>query len=128
MSDPTPFSHNSRSRCSYKSSAVQAGHSLLTYTPYTDPYPLHVCPVQNAFVSVKRGKKEVVFEGKLSSLRRIKDLVEEVPAGLECGVACDDFTDWSEGDSIQCYQVVTKSRRLEDAKATTAVDVEALNA
>lgn len=69
-----------------------------------------------------------MYEGKLSSLRRNKDLVEEVPAGLECGVGCDDFTDWNEGDVIECYQLVTKSRKLEDAKATTAVDVDKLNA
>jgi translation initiation factor IF-2 len=55
-------------------------------------------------VSVKRGKK-VVHEGKLSSLRRVKDLVEEVKEGLECGVGVDGFLDWSVGDVMECYQV-----------------------
>lgn len=55
-------------------------------------------------VCVRRGKS-VVFEGKLTSLRRIKDLVDEVKEGLECGVGCGDFLDWAVGDSLECYQV-----------------------
>ncbi|EFJ46366.1 hypothetical protein VOLCADRAFT_93234 [Volvox carteri f. nagariensis] len=70
--------------------------------------------------------KTVVYEGKLSSLRRVKDIVEEVSAGLECGVGCDGFAEWAEGDVLECYLLVTKSRRLEDARATTAVDVASL--
>ncbi|GLC47031.1 hypothetical protein PLESTB_001437200 [Pleodorina starrii] len=77
------------------------------------------------YVTVKRGKT-VVYEGKLSSLRRVKDIVEEVSAGLECGVACEGFTEWAEGDVLECYLLVTKSRRLEEARATTAVDVASL--
>ena len=68
----------------------------------------------------------VVYEGKLSSLRRVKDIVEEVSAGLECGAGCDGFTEWAEGDNLECYLLVTKSRRLEEARATTAVDVSTL--
>jgi translation initiation factor IF-2 len=67
-----------------------------------------------------------MYDGKLSSLRRIKDLVEEVSSGLECGVGCDGFTDWVEGDLLECYLLVSKSRRLEEARATTAVDVATL--
>lgn len=52
--------------------------------------------------------------------------MEEVAAGLECGLGCDGWTDWAEGDTIECYLMVTKSRRLEEAKATTAVDVSTL--
>jgi translation initiation factor IF-2 len=45
---------------------------------------------------------------------------------LECGVGSDDYSSWQEGDVINCYMVVTKSQRLEEAKAATAVDVAAL--
>jgi translation initiation factor IF-2 len=41
-------------------------------------------------------------------------------------VAAENFTSWQEGDHINCYMLVTKSQRLEDAKATTAVDLAAL--
>ncbi len=69
----------------------------------------------------------MVYDGKLSSLRRVKDVVDEVSAGLECGLACDAFTNWEEGDSVECYLLVTKSRRLEEARAATAVDLSTLS-
>lgn len=53
-------------------------------------------------------------------------LAVQVSEGLECGLGCEDFLDWSEGDVLECYQLVTKNRRLEEAKATTAVDVNTL--
>jgi translation initiation factor IF-2 len=59
---------------------------------------------KNAMVTVKRGKA-TVFEGKLSSLRRVKDLVEEVKEGFECGVGCDDFLEWAVGDTLECFTV-----------------------
>lgn len=83
--------------------------------------------MKNGFIQVKRSKK-VMYEGKLSSLRRVKDNVETVEAGLDCGVGAEGFTDWEEGDIIECFQVVTKSQRLEEARATTAVDLETLTA
>jgi translation initiation factor IF-2 len=42
---------------------------------------------------------------QISSLRRVKDNVEEVNEGLECGVGCEGFLEWQEKDSIECYQV-----------------------
>jgi translation initiation factor IF-2 len=74
---------------------------------------------------VRRGK-EVVYSGKLDSLRRVKDNVDEVAEGLECGLGCGDFTSWQEGDVIDCFRLVTKAQRLEEAKAATAVDVSTL--
>ncbi|GFR51954.1 hypothetical protein Agub_g14476 [Astrephomene gubernaculifera] len=80
---------------------------------------------KGAYVTVRRGKA-VVYDGKLSSLRRVKDAVDEVGSGLECGLGCDGFWEWAEGDVLECYQLLTKSRRLEEARATTAVDVATL--
>jgi hypothetical protein len=31
--------------------------------------------------------------------------VDEVPAGLECGLGVDDFASWQEGDAIDCFMV-----------------------
>jgi len=81
--------------------------------------------VKGSMVIVRRGKV-VVHEGKMISLRRLKDIVEEVSEGFECGIGCEDFPDWQPGDTIECYKLVTKNRRLEDARATTAVDVSTL--
>ena len=52
----------------------------------------------------------------------------QVGEGVECGLGCDDFLDWAEGDKLDVYLLVSKARRLEEAKATTAVDVASLTA
>ncbi len=57
-------------------------------------------------IAVKRGK-EVVFEGRLDSLRRMKDIVKELGSGYECGVG-SEFSGWKEGDKVEAYDLVTK--------------------
>jgi translation initiation factor IF-2 len=47
----------------------------------------------------------VVFEGKISSLRRFKDDVSEVKAGFECGIAFERFNDIKLGDVIEVFTV-----------------------
>ncbi len=46
---------------------------------------------------------QVVGEGKLSSLRRVRDDVREVPAGTECGLTVEGFDDFAEGDIVEAY-------------------------
>ena len=45
----------------------------------------------------------VVFEGKLSSLRRFKDDVREVNQGYECGISLENFSDIKENDVVECF-------------------------
>ena len=45
----------------------------------------------------------VMFDGKLSSLRRFKDDVKEVAAGFECGVGLENYNDIKENDEIECF-------------------------
>lgn len=45
----------------------------------------------------------VVYEGKLSSLKRFKDDVREVQAGYECGLTIENFNDIKEGDIIENF-------------------------
>jgi translation initiation factor IF-2 len=47
----------------------------------------------------------VVFEGKISSLRRFKDDVSEVKAGFECGIALERYNDIKAGDVIEVFTV-----------------------
>ncbi len=47
--------------------------------------------------------KEIVYTGKIASLRRGKDDVREVASGYECGIVLDDFTEFEEGDVIEAY-------------------------
>jgi translation initiation factor IF-2 len=74
---------------------------------------------KGCFLVVKRGKK-VVFEGPLTSLRRVKDDVKEVSHGLECGIRVDGFTGWREGDAVTAFAVAEKRRTLEEAAEASA--------
>jgi translation initiation factor IF-2 len=47
----------------------------------------------------------VVWRGKLASLRRFKDDVSEVKAGMECGIGLDRFNDIKVGDVIEIFTV-----------------------
>lgn len=67
--------------------------------------------VRNCKVRVRRNG-EIIHQGILDSLRRMKDDVKEVNAGYECGISFDSFSNWSEGDIIEAYQMVTKRRKL----------------
>ncbi len=66
---------------------------------------------RNSNVRVVRSD-EVIFEGKLLSLKRFKDDVKEVAKGYDCGIQIDEFNDLVEGDTIQCYQEVAIKRKL----------------
>jgi translation initiation factor IF-2 len=47
----------------------------------------------------------VIFDGKISSLKRFKDDVKEVQSGYECGMAVENFQDIKPGDVFEVYQV-----------------------
>ena len=46
-----------------------------------------------------------VFDGRMSTLRRFKDEVEEVRTNFECGIRLGDFNEYQEGDIIECYKL-----------------------
>ncbi len=45
----------------------------------------------------------VIHEGRIASLRRVKDDIEEVPVGFECGVGLGRYQDIKEGDTIESF-------------------------
>jgi translation initiation factor IF-2 len=51
----------------------------------------------------------VVYTGRIGSLRRFKDDVREVTAGMECGVVLENYPDPKEGDVIEVFE----TRRVE---------------
>ncbi len=57
---------------------------------------------RNASVRLLRDNV-VVFEGKLSSLRRFKDDVHDVNSGYECGASLENYADIKENDVIECF-------------------------
>ena len=50
-------------------------------------------------------KKNRIYEGVSLSLRRFQDEVNEVRAGMECGIRLDGFNEFVIGDVIECYVV-----------------------
>ncbi|MFC0194081.1 translation initiation factor IF-2 [Aureimonas pseudogalii] len=54
----------------------------------------------------------VIHEGKLSTLKRFKDEVSEVPGGQECGMAFERYEDMRVGDVIECFRVEHVARTL----------------
>ncbi len=66
---------------------------------------------RNCRARVKRGT-QIVFEGDLDSLKRNKDDVKDVSTGFECGIGCDRFANWEEGDQIEAFKLVTQRRKL----------------
>jgi translation initiation factor IF-2 len=67
--------------------------------------------IRNSRVRVRRGN-EVVHEGNLDSLKRMKEDTREVNAGYECGIGLDNFKDWQEKDIIEVFRLVSKRRTL----------------
>jgi translation initiation factor IF-2 len=56
---------------------------------------------------------DVVFDGRISSLKRIKDDVREVASGFDCGIGLEGFDDIHEKDIIEAYAVEEIARTLE---------------
>jgi translation initiation factor IF-2 len=59
-----------------------------------------------------RRRKEIVYEGILQSLRRFQDEVNEVRAGMECGIRIEGYTEFEIGDAIECYAVEKSAAKL----------------
>jgi translation initiation factor IF-2 len=55
---------------------------------------------------------EVLYEGPIASLKRVKDDVKEVSKGIECGILLQKFNDYKEGDLIKGYEVTFVQQEL----------------
>ncbi len=75
--------------------------------------------VRHSVLRVWRGN-EKVYEGRLDTLRHLKEDVTEIPAGMECGVSVRNFNDFQEGDLLQSIELVEVRRSL-DGRRTPAV-------
>ncbi|MEO0202324.1 MAG: translation initiation factor IF-2 [candidate division WOR-3 bacterium] len=54
----------------------------------------------------------VIYEGKIESLKHFQTDVEEVNAGMECGIRLNNWNDYKEGDIIEVYRVVKVEQKL----------------
>jgi len=60
---------------------------------------------RNALVRVRRDR-DLVYEGKVASLKHLKDDVREVTQGFDCGIQFENWTGFKAGDSVEAYELV----------------------
>nr|YP_010196368.1 translation initiation factor 2 [Gracilaria cearensis]UAD83765.1 translation initiation factor 2 [Gracilaria cearensis] len=66
---------------------------------------------KNALINVYR-EDQLIYEGIISSLKRMKDDVHEVIIGNECGIMCTDYNLWQPQDLIEVYELYEKPKIL----------------
>lgn len=66
---------------------------------------------RNAMLRLVR-EGRVIYEGKVSSLKRFKDDAKEVATGFECGIGIENFNDIKVGDVIEAFTRDTVQREL----------------
>ncbi|HXF11153.1 MAG TPA: translation initiation factor IF-2, partial [Desulfuromonadaceae bacterium] len=78
--------------------------------------PVAGCMVSNG--RIIRGKvrvrrrKDIIYEGVTQSLRRFQDEVNEVRAGMECGIRIEGFGEFQVGDAVECYTLEKVAAKL----------------
>ena len=65
---------------------------------------------RNCSVRITR-EGNLIYEGKMASLKRFKDDVKEVKSGFECGIVLENFNDIQVEDQIEAYQMVEVPRK-----------------
>ena len=66
---------------------------------------------RNGMVHIVRDGTQV-YEGRLMTLRRFKEDVNEVEAGFECGIRVENFNDLKQGDSIEAFETKEVAKKL----------------
>jgi len=59
-----------------------------------------------------RRRKDVIYEGIIQSLRRFQDEVNEVRAGMECGIRIEGYSEFQVGDTLECYTTEKVAAKL----------------
>ena len=59
-----------------------------------------------------RRRKDIIYEGIAQSLRRFQDEVNEVRAGMECGIRIEGYSEFQVGDAIECYATEKVAAKL----------------
>ena len=54
----------------------------------------------------------VVHTAALAALKRYKDDVKEVPAGMECGISLMNYNDILEGDILETFTEIEVEQKL----------------
>ncbi len=75
------------------------------------------CMVTSGKITINSGirvirEENIIFDGKLSSLKRFKDDAKEVAKGYDCGIQIIDFNDVQVGDLIESYEQIAVRKKL----------------
>jgi translation initiation factor IF-2 len=65
--------------------------------------------VRSCHVKIERSN-QIIYQGTLNSLKRLKDEVLEVKEPLECGVFIKDFDTWQENDLVKGFNLTEKKK------------------
>lgn len=66
---------------------------------------------RNAYFQIKRSNKNI-YTGLIHSLKRVKEDVDEVESGNECGVMCKEYNLWEALDILECYELKALEKTL----------------
>ena len=55
---------------------------------------------------------QIIYEGKLNSLKKVKEEIAEVKEGNDCGIVLDNFQDIKQNDIIESYIIEEQKRSL----------------
>ena len=68
---------------------------------------------RNALKAVVKRNGAVVWEGKLTDLKVVKQQVDQVGQGGECGVMFEGFDGFEVGDAVEVYERVERAAKAE---------------
>lgn len=61
---------------------------------------------------ISKESGEIIFEGKIKTLKRMKDDVADVLSGFECGILLENFNDFEVGDTIEAFEINEVAKKL----------------
>lgn len=95
---------------------------ILGYAEVKDLFAINKWIVAGCFIKNGKLKKEscfqvkrsgqIIYTGLIDSLKRLKDDVDEVSEGNECGVMCRKYSMWEIGDLLECYNLKPLEKTL----------------
>jgi len=93
------------------------GHASVKKVFKLTKFPVAGCVVDSGRVTKSARarvlrRKQPIYDGGVVTLKRFQDDVNEVRAGMECGIRLGKFNEYEEGDIIECYELEKVAQSL----------------
>jgi translation initiation factor IF-2 len=93
------------------------GHASVKKVFKLSTFPVAGCVVDSGRVTKSARarvvrRKQPIYDGGVVTLKRFQDDVNEVRAGMECGIRLGKFNEYEEGDIIECYELEKVAQTL----------------